>query len=421
MKNFLILVFFIFSVEAIAQQTKKVLFLGNSYTNVNNLPGMLSSIATSLGDVLIHDNNTPGGYTFNAHSTNATTITKINSNNWDYVVLQEQSQLPSFSPTQVANDVYPYADSLNRMIQENDSCTRTMFYMTWGRKNGDASNCAFYTPVCTYAGMQARLRASYLEMANDLDAEVSPVGAVWKKFRTDFPLVELYNPDESHPSIHGTYLAACTFYASIYHASPIGAFVPVGISAQEASDIQNTVNTIVFDSLNIWRIDTTTVNAEFNYANGTMFNSIDFSPVYLNGDAYYWDFGGGITDTTISGEILNHNYPGPGSYQVTLIVQRKCDFDTVSQNIIISPFNSINEIDADEILFYPNPVNDYLQIELKNNLEIFIYDLNGKIILQHSFPIGKTAIPIFDLPNGNYLIRFVSEEKSQIRKLTILK
>ncbi len=422
MKNILphFIFIFIFSVGVNAQQTKKVLFIGNSYTGVNNLPGMVSSIATSFGDILIYDSNTPGGYTFYAHSTNATTLTKINSNNWDYVVLQEQSQLPSFSPAQVANDVYPYADSLNQIIQENDSCTHTMFYMTWGRKNGDASNCASYTPVCTYDGMQARLRASYIEMANDLDAEVSPVGAVWKKFRTDFPTVELYNADESHPSIHGTYLAACTFYTSIYHQSPIGAFIPSGISAQEALDIQNTVNDIVFDSLNIWRIDTSTVNADFSYGN-VINDSYDFIPVYTNGDFYYWDFGGVISDTTLSGEILNHNFPGDGVYPVTLIVQRKCDFDTITQNIVISPFNSINEFEENEIYFYPNPANDYLQLETKGEVKFFVYDLTGKIILQQTISSGNSIIPVSILSNGNYFIQFISEEKSQIQKLTILK
>lgn len=419
-RNLTFFLLFIFCSVVHSQETKKVLFLGNSYTAVNNLPSLVSSIATSLGDVLIYDSNTPGGYTFNGHSTNTTSIAKINSNNWDYVVLQEQSQLPSFPPAQVANDVYPYADSLNRMILGNDSCTRTMFYMTWGRKNGDASNCPFYTPVCTYDGMQSRLRASYLEMANDLDAEVSPVGAVWKKFRTDFPLVELYNPDESHPSIHGSYLAACTFYASIYHKSPIGAFVPVGVSAQEASDIQNTVENIVFDSLNIWRIDTTTVSADFNYVN-VINDSYDFTPAYANGDFYYWDFGSGISDTTLSGEILNHNFPGDGTYPVTLIVQRKCDFDTVSQNIIISPFNSISEFEENEIHIYPNPANDYLQVESKNSMEIFIYDWTGRILFQQSISIGKTMIPILNLSSGNYFIRFNTKEGTINRKLTIIK
>jgi hypothetical protein len=421
MKNILphFIFIFIFSVGVNAQQTKKVLFIGNSYTGVNNLPGMVSSIATSFGDILIYDSNTPGGYTFYAHSTNATTITKINSNNWDYVVLQEQSQLPSFSPAQVANDVYPYADSLNRIIQENDSCTHTMFYMTWGRKNGDASNCASYTPVCTYNGMQARLRASYIEMANDLDAEVSPVGAVWKKFRTDFPTVELYNADESHPSIHGTYLAACTFYASIYHQSPIGAFIPSGISAQEASDIQNIVNDIVFDSLTIWRIDTAEISANFSKVNLSG-NTFSFDALDVSGDEYHWDFGDGNTSTTFNSNSVQHTYSTNGNYSVSLIVLRKCESDTMTQNVSGVSLG-LENLSENHFRFFPNPTDENIFIQSDLNGKISILDWSGREVYSGLIPQGKTMFDLSFLLNGNYFIQFLSDEKSQIKKLTILK
>jgi hypothetical protein len=421
MKNILphFIFIFIFSVGVNAQQTKKVLFIGNSYTGVNNLPGMVSSIATSFGDLLIYDSNTPGGYTFYAHSTNATTLTKINSNNWDYVVLQEQSQLPSFSPAQVANDVYPYADSLNRIIQENDSCTHTMFYMTWGRKNGDASNCASYTPVCTYSGMQARLRASYIEMANNLDAEVSPVGVVWKKFRTDFPTVELYNADESHPSIHGTYLAACTFYASIYHQSPIGAFIPSGISAQEALDIQNTVNTIVFDSLNIWRIDTAEISANFSTVNLSA-NTFSFDALDVSGDEYHWDFGDGNTSITFNSNSVQHTYSTNGNYLVSLIVVRKCESDTITQNVSAISLG-LENISENHFRFFPNLTDENIFISSDLSGKISILDWSGREVYSCLITDGKTILDLSFLANGNYFIQFFSDEKSQIKKLTILK
>ncbi len=44
--------------------TKRVLFLGNSYTDTNNLPGLIASAAQSTNDVLIHDSHTPGGFRF---------------------------------------------------------------------------------------------------------------------------------------------------------------------------------------------------------------------------------------------------------------------------------------------------------------------------------------------------------------------
>lgn len=237
-----------------AQTTKEVLFLGNSYTAVNNLPLLVSDIATSKGNTLTYDSNTPGGYTLNGHSTNTTSLAKINSNNWDYVVLQEQSQIPSFPQSQVATDCYPYADSLNRFIKENDSCTVTMFYMTWGRENGDASNCAGWPPVCTYDGMQAQLRESYVNMMGYYNAELSPVGAAWKYTRDNDPTIQLYTADESHPSIHGSYLAACVFYAAIFQETPVGAAFPATITSGDALILQQNAHAVVMDSLTVWNI-----------------------------------------------------------------------------------------------------------------------------------------------------------------------
>lgn len=420
-KGFYTLVVLLISSLSYSQTTKKVLFIGNSYTYVNDLPSLVSSIATSMGDNLIYDSNCIGGYTLNAHSTNATTISKINADNWDFVVLQEQSQLPSFSPSQVATDVYPYADSLNRMIQENDSCTHTIFYMTWGRKNGDASNCAFYPPVCTYYGMQDRLRDSYVEMANLFDAEVSPVGVVWKKFREDFPLVELYNADESHPSIHGSYLAACTFYAAMYHKSVAGSqFLPVGITNSEAFYIQSAADSIVFDSLNIWRIDTGIVSADFSFVNlsGSTF---DFTPDDLSGDEYFWDFGDGIADTVTNPTTVSHYYSAVGNYPAQLIIRRKCEFDTIIQNVQVNSVGIILDSEISNIEFYPNPANTQLHFDLSDDFEIKISDINGKLILSKQLFKGNSMIDVSEIANGNYIVEARSKNSVFKKSIIILK
>jgi hypothetical protein len=96
MKNFSLFILAFFCINLGFAQPKKILFIGNSYTYVNDLPKMLSELALVTGDSLIYDSNTPGGYTFQLHSTNATTLAKINSKKWGLCRLQEQSQLPSF-------------------------------------------------------------------------------------------------------------------------------------------------------------------------------------------------------------------------------------------------------------------------------------------------------------------------------------
>lgn len=64
MKFRLLLILLVSGLAVFGQSlTKKVLFLGNSYTAVNNLPQMMADVAVSAGDSLWFDSNTPGGYT----------------------------------------------------------------------------------------------------------------------------------------------------------------------------------------------------------------------------------------------------------------------------------------------------------------------------------------------------------------------
>ncbi|MGB1318540.1 MAG: hypothetical protein ACPG5W_10050, partial [Flavobacteriales bacterium] len=191
--------------SSLAQETS-VLFLGNSYTQTQNLPGTLYNLALAGGDTIYQESNTPGGYTLEGHSTNATTLSKIASRDWDFVVLQEQSQRPSFGEAQVAAQVYPFAEILVDSIRSNYQCTEPIFFMTWGRRDGDQQNCAGFPALCTFEGMQERLRNAYLEMTFDNDATVAPCGAAWQQMA----LVNntfwngLYSGDGSHPSAWGT-------------------------------------------------------------------------------------------------------------------------------------------------------------------------------------------------------------------------
>ena len=114
---------------ASAQLTQKVLFIGNSYTYFNSMPSMVSQIATSTGNTLIYDSHTPGGATLYDHANNSTAETKINSNDWDYVVLQAQSQEPSWRAWQVASQVLPPAKQLCDSIRANSICSMPLFFI----------------------------------------------------------------------------------------------------------------------------------------------------------------------------------------------------------------------------------------------------------------------------------------------------
>src|SRR5687767_12218175 len=158
------------AINSTAQITRKVLFLGNSYTAYNNLPQLIKDAALSAGDTLIFDSNTPGGYTLEAHTLDAVSQGKIAVGGWDYVVLQGQSQEPIVQTSVFNQGGYVLDDS----IAQHNPCAVTMLYMTWGRKNGDASNCASFPVMCTYTGMDSTLRNRYIDLAGNIDGEISP-------------------------------------------------------------------------------------------------------------------------------------------------------------------------------------------------------------------------------------------------------
>jgi PKD repeat protein len=364
-KIFLCFIIFPFS---LLSQSIDVLFLGNSYTYANNTPQMVKDIALSFGDSLEFDSSTPGGATFNGHSTNSTTLNKISSKNWDYIVMQAQSQEPSFSPSQVSTDVYPYAQILIDSIESNSNCTEPIFFMTWGRKYGDQQNCQFYPPICTYSGMQQRLKESYLEMTLTHDASCAPVGLAWKESISQDSLLNLYTSDNSHPNIYGSYLAACTFYATIFKKSPIGSsFIPTFIDSATALFLQTIASNVVLDSLSNWNVFNSQFSSSINE------DSVFFNNQSSNYENIVWDFGDGNISTNID---PIHVYQNPGVYNVSLITSTNntCVVDTFSTLISVNFSTGLDNISNPKQIIEIFDVFGR-KIRERNNIPLFyIYD-----------------------------------------------
>lgn len=390
-------------------QTKSVLFIGNSYTGFNNLPQLTKDVALSAGDTLEFDAHTPGGAQLSQHASSATAIQKIYSRNWDHVVLQAQSQEPSFSQTQVQQMVYPYAKILCDTIRANDSCTRPIFYRTWGRKNGDASNCGVAPWVCTYEGMDSALAYSYGKMADDNDAFLSPVGDVWKYIRTNYPSIDLYNPDESHPSLAGSYAAACTFYTIVFQKDPTLITHNASLSAADAQNIRNATKLVVYDSLSSWNVGKFKPLACFTYYVQGCTVTFDGS-CSLKSSSYSWDSDDGIT-SPLNGLIIAHTYAIGGAYDVTLTVSQCGQTDDTTITVYPCQIGLEENSLSKQNLIYPNPAFEVLNIQKHENAvltEISITDLNGKV-----FAYFKTSLPdrvdISSWPRGSYLIKFTSK------------
>lgn len=384
-------------------KTLKVLFLGNSYTYVNNLPQLIKDIALANGDTLVFDSNSPGGQTFQGHFGDVTSLSKINAQAWDRVVLQAQSQEPSFPPTQVNTQTLPYAIKLDSVIKHNNACTETVFYETWGRKNGDASNCGFYPPLCTYTGMQNRLRTSYKLFADTTHAIMSPVGEAFRKSISLNPTLELYQADESHPSLEGSYLTACVFYEVLFGKSVLTNTYTAGVSSTNVSFLQQIAHDVVNDSTAIWNLGKYSAYAPFTktYLSGADFQFNSFSPQLNN----QWYFGDGGTSNLVN---PIHTFAVNQMFTVSHVVTNACGKDsaTLFFDTFLSGLKSIDN--QKSFTVFPNPAQNVLYTNTQASYKI--YDVLGSLCLEGD---KSNTIHIESLKSGVYFIELYSFDSTK--------
>ena len=376
MKHLLLLTL-VFSISAHTQTTKKVCFLGNSYTYTNDLPGMILDLATADGNTLVKDQNTPGGYTLEGHSTNSTSLAKIAADNWDYVVLQDQSQLPSFPWSQVQTDVLPFAAILVDSIRSANPCAVPLFFNTWGRLNGDPQ----WDSINTFDKMNQRLFNAYGYIADLHSGKRAPVGIAYNHIQDDSspPIThpELYVGDGSHPTIFGTYLAACIFYELIFNETCVGnTHIPSGITSTQATYLQNVADHVNNDIDSV-EIDFTIPEASFSYQiNG---NDVTFTNNSKHSFNWTWDFGDSSTSYDFD---PIHTYSANGNYSVTLTANycgNSDDTTTVINFTLGQEFNS-----GFQFKIVPNPSNGHFEI-LYNGTEEFaeIWSADGQLLFKH--------------------------------------
>ena len=84
---------------------------------------------------------------------------------------------------------------------------------------------------------------AYTSIGVELAAMVVPVGEAWKDFLAKHKSPALHDADKSHPTLAGSYLAACVFYSVLYKESPVGIDSAVkGLSARDVDLLQKSAS-----------------------------------------------------------------------------------------------------------------------------------------------------------------------------------
>lgn len=172
----------------------RVLFIGNSYTSVNDMPSMLVAFAASPKSPRQVEVKalTADSATLRDHSGYRTTKSEIQEGKWDFVVLQEQSELPTTNP----GPMKEAAREIDSKIKKANA--KTILFLTWARRGSPET--------------QQVLNRVYYELAGELGAQVAPVGPAWQIAIGINPKIPLHWTDGSHQTRTGAYLNACVMY-----------------------------------------------------------------------------------------------------------------------------------------------------------------------------------------------------------------
>lgn len=215
-----------------------VLFIGDSYTLVNNMPFMLAAVAAS-------DTASPVNIKPETYGLAGSTLgdlwpgqdghARLHARSWDYVVLQDMGLLPT--NTMKAPQMYDAMTKWNTEIRQTGA--RVVIYQTWAMKPYSDwylaperhRNFDLVSPEI----MQNKIDAVTGDIATKIGASVVPVGDIWEACRDRPGMPDLYLADGSNPSLAGDYLVALLFYQMLTRHKPDNvSYVPPGISAEQA-------------------------------------------------------------------------------------------------------------------------------------------------------------------------------------------
>jgi hypothetical protein len=214
----------------------RVLFVGNSYVFVNDLPGRLRRIADTAGappSIETAEVTVPGS-TLQMHWDRGDPQKRIDEKTWTEVVIQGNSLEPLSQPELFGRYAALLAD---RAVAAG---ARPLLYATWARAPGDPAYAEPWSGA-TPAGMQALLTQAYAQVAGRYPSGVLvKVGDAFRLSLAERPALVLHQADRSHPTLAGTYLAACTFYISLTGKKvPAASEIPPGLTAADAAHLRS--------------------------------------------------------------------------------------------------------------------------------------------------------------------------------------
>ena len=178
-----------------------VLFVGNSLTATNDLPGMVAALAGAAGiDRFRYDEVSLGGASLEDHWNDGGAVEAIEAARWDIVVLQQGPSSLESSRLNLIENAERFAEKIRARG------ARPALYMVWPPVGGDWD----------------AVTRSYTDAAVAVDGRLFPAGEALREIYTGEPALPVFAADEFHPSRVGTYIAALVIIGALSERSTEG-------------------------------------------------------------------------------------------------------------------------------------------------------------------------------------------------------
>jgi hypothetical protein len=399
MKKYFILLTLIVNLHCEAQDTTKVLFIGNSFMSVNDLPGIFSQLAQGSGRQVVVASRIPGGCSVGdtiqgtfAHMYSPEVYALIKSNSWDYLFLQDRQ-----SRFAMSRGIFP-GDSkvIEGHIKIQDSllffhpCAHMLWFAGFGLKNG-------MPPYSTTGvGMIDSIYQNYKYLEDSAGQVIAPVGPAFLRIIADYPSIDLWGPDEEHPSLKGSLMIASVLYATVFKSSPILSSFNPGIPEEEDSILKTTAYQTAIDSIDFTGLSGITPPV-FQAGDSLWLIGFQGCNWFLNGLPYPSDHCvAHITQT--------------GNYYAVATSENGCSFRTLEQEYQTSTGTNDQEPWNNPCIVFPNPASDRISVSFTSAMEkMSILNVAGAIMRKIIYPNNPTEIDISSWPEGLYLVQGIGK------------
>lgn len=186
--------------------------------------------------------------------------TKIKSNDWDYIIMQD-------SPYRIAypldfldsNPLFPAIQRIKYLANLQNEKTKFVFFLPWAYEDGQ-----FWVESDgdDYFEMQRKIIDNTIKMGEQFELLIAPVGFAWNALISSGNVIRLFEDDFTHPTVEGSYLTASVIFSTIFNLPVSENSYYAGILLENASYMQGIATESVFNSGFNWNFITDIAQGE---------------------------------------------------------------------------------------------------------------------------------------------------------------